>query len=223
MPAFILALTLIPLRGVSQEFSNSDTSRSHLPHVWEYLPPLEDNPLTFEVGAGFGVPYGVLGGRASLGSALVSGDIGLGIVPIAWDVSMAVGASVHLLDRYSAVNLRLTVEYTTTAAYIILQKKTASLDLGSTSVFYKEGFPGYAVLGGVDIRFGSMSELFLSLNIGVVASIAGKEEVERKYNQEKALLAAQGYTIDSETISLDTFPKIAIGLSYVFGRTLVLR
>jgi hypothetical protein len=219
----ILLSLFIVFCSSAQDQTKKDTLKSQIVSTLEYLPPLEEKPLIIEAGAGFGVPYGVLGGKFCIGDALVSGDVAVGIIPLAWDVSAAVGASLHLFDRYNAVVPRLTIQYTTTAAYNLILKQTNSFSSSSTSTFYQEGFPGYAVLGGVDIRLGKSSEFFLTLNIGAVVPFVGVDEVEKKYNQKKAELVSQGYTMDTEVLSFNTFPKFAVGLNYVIGRSLELR
>ena len=209
--------------SAAQEPTSKDTMKTQIIRTWEYLPPLDEKPLIIEAGAGIGVPYGVIGGKFSIGDALVSGDVAVGIIPLAWEISAAVGGSLHLFDRYNAVVPRLTIQYTTTAAYNLILKQTNAFSSSNTSTFYKEGFPGCAILGGVDIRLGKSSEFFLSLNIGAVVPFVGIDEVEKKYNQKKAELISQGYTLESEVNSINNFPKFAVGLNYVIGRSLVLR
>ncbi|MBI3194370.1 MAG: hypothetical protein HYZ34_07905 [Ignavibacteriae bacterium] len=219
----LLFTLLFVFNTTAQEQTKQDTVKSQIVRTWEYLPPLDEPAFIIEAGAGIGVPYGVIGGKLSVGDALVSGDVAVGIIPFAWEVSAAVGGSLHLFDRYNAVVPRLTIQYTTTAAYNLILKQTNAFSSSSTSTFYKEGFPGYAILGGVDIRLGKSSEFFLTLSIGAVVPFVGIDEVEKKYNQKKAQMISQGYTLESEVNSLNTFPKFAIGLNYVIGRSLMLR
>ncbi|GEM_PF-4299494 len=200
----------------AQTFMPSDTGRI----IARYLPPIDEEPLIYEIGAGFGVPYGLFGMKGSLGTAQLTGDVGLGIIPLGWDVSAAVGGSWHILDRYSAINPRLTVLLTNTAGYNLLLKDNGSV---GGDVYYKESFPGYAIFGGVDFRLGSSSQFFISVNIGAVSTFIGNDEAERRYNIQKAKLEHEGYVIESESVNYNVFPKFSLGVSYIIGRNLELR
>jgi hypothetical protein len=132
---------------------------------------------------------------------------------------LSVGATIHFLDRYAGFNPHLTLQYTTAAAYGILLKGTTA-DITSASVYYKEGFPGYAILAGLDIRLGRTSHFFVTLSFGAVVPSVGMDEVERRYNAKKAEMSRAGYSVNDLTMSFGTFPKVVLGVSYVVGRSL---
>lgn len=190
----------------------------------EYLPPLDESPLITELGIGLGLPYGVLGGKISLGNDIISGDLGLGLMPISWDGSFSIGGTIHLLDRYNNVRLKITGLWSNTAGYNLIYGQTSSYSgsISSLKVLYKEAFPGFGFFGGLDIKFGKTSNMFIDLNIGVVNSAVGLDEQKKRLDNAAAKLKSQGWSLDSQ-VKPTNFPKISIGFGYVFGRSLELR
>ncbi|MDI6766341.1 MAG: hypothetical protein QME52_05905 [Bacteroidota bacterium] len=199
----------------------SPLSRSAYP---EYLPPLDESPIITELGIGLGLPYGFLGGRISLGTDIISGELGLGLVPISWDGSFSIGGTIHLLNRYDNVRPKITILWSNTAGYNLIYGQTSSYSssISSLKVLYKEAFPGFGFFGGLDIKFGKTSNMFIDLNIGAISTTIGLEEQKKRFAEEVKELESRGWSLDSKATPT-YFPKISIGFGYVIGRSLEYR
>lgn len=190
----------------------------------QYLPPIDENPIITEIGVGLGLPYGFLGGRISMGNDIFSGDVGLGLVPISWDGSFSIGGTIHLLNRYSNVRPKITILWSNTAGYNLIYGKTSShsTSLFNLKVLYKEAFPGFGFYGGVDIKFGKTSNIFMDIIIGAISTDAGLDKQKERFNEETEELENHGWSLDSK-VAPTYFPKFSIGIGYVIGRSLELR
>lgn len=144
---------------------------------------------------------------------MITGDLGLGFVPLSWDLSFSLGGSLHLLDRYSMVRPKFTAVWSNTTGYILLY------DQGTSKALYKEAFSGFAIYGGVDIKFGEYSNTCIDINIGSVFPSASQGEMEKIYDREIERLEQRGYSFESGRPSFSNFPKFSIGISYVIGRS----
>ena len=205
----LILMLLITLNLPSAVAQTSGTAISPL-----YV-PRDTSKIMWNVGAGIGIPYGAFGGKLSLGTDLITGDIGLGVLPFAWTSVISVSGVVHFLDRYSGVRPKITLTYSNVVGAILLLKEN-SLD-----PLYDESFPGIATYAGLDWRLSKTSPLCIDLNIGWVFPFVGNDEIRRRYDEAVVDLKSRGYVLTQETIALDT-PKISIGITYSLGRSLKL-
>lgn len=173
----------------------------------------EESPWVYEFGVGFGLPYGVFGGRASVGNELITGDLGIGLVPLSWDPSFSLGGSLHLLDRYGTIRPKITALWSNTCGIVLLY------DQGNSKVLFKEYYSGFAIYGGLDIKFSRDSDYSIDINIGSVFTSVSPAEMEEQFNTEKRLLEQRGYVFSSGSASFSNFPKFSIGISYIIGRS----
>lgn len=168
--------------------------------------PQDSTKIIWSIGAGIGVPYGVFGGKYSLGMDMISCDVGLGIVPISWTPALSVSGVIHFRDRYATIRPKFTFTFSNVVVATIIYDETyISL--------YDKTYAGIGVYGGLDYRTSKTSPFFLDLNIGWIFPFVDIDEVRRSYDKSKTDLIEQGYTIDKETISFDS-PKISIGITY---------
>lgn len=173
----------------------------------------EESPWVYEFGAGIGLSYGVFGGRASVGNELVTGDAGLGFIPLSWDPAFSLGGSIHFLDRYGTVRPKITALWSNACGIILLY------DQGNSKVLFKEYYSGFAIYGGLDIKFSRDSEYSIDINVGSVFTSVSPSEMEEKFNAEKYLLEQHGYVFSSGSASFSSFPKFSVGINYIIGRS----
>ena len=223
--SIIALLTLSSSLVCGQNFTQTgrDTSKNFGLYSPEYLPPADEQPVIVELGLGLGLPYGTIGGKISVGNSIVTGDIGLGMVPLSWDLSGSFGATLNLLDRYSPVRLKLSGLWSNSVCTIIFINQTFGQSLLTGDVLYKEIFPGFAFYGGVDIRLGKTSPYCVEFRVGGISPTAGIGEIKKRYDSKREELQYRGYNFDKEYLSLRNFPFISAGINYVIGRSLVLR
>jgi len=202
-----IAIALIILNVPSAVAQTSGTAMSPL-----YV-PRDSSAIMWSAGIGFGVPYGVLGGKFSLGTDMITADLGFGILPLAWEPAISLSGVVHSLDRYNAVRPKITFTYSNIVAANILMKE------GTLDPMYEETFSGVAAYAGIDWRLGKTSPWCVDLNIGWIFPFVGNDEIKKRWDRQVAYFRSIGYQLTSETISLDT-PKIYIGITYSIGRSL---
>ena len=214
----VIALVLLNFAsGFCQiEKTQSDSSKSSRFIFPTYKPPENASKMMWNFAGGFGLPYGVIGGKVSVGTDHFTGDAGLGILPIAWSPSFSIGGTIYFKNRYDNIRPKLTAVYSNTAAAIIMY------DSGSLDLLYDETFPGIGAYCGVDWRISKTSPFCIDMNICFTFPFEGIDEVKRKYNEVKDDLEQQGYVMTDEKISLNT-PKLSIGITYAPGRSLKLK
>jgi hypothetical protein len=170
---------------------------------YQYV-PRDSSKIVWNFGAGMGVPYGVFGAKISLGTRLITGDIGLGILPILWSPAISVSGVVYFRDQHAAIRPKITLAYSNiVSAAMILDQDSPN----PWETVYDETYPGIGVYGGVDWRLGKTSPFCIDLNIGWVFPSVGNDEIRR------------GYIFTDELSALDT-PKVSIGLVYAPQRSL---
>jgi len=184
---------------------------TYQPVLVQRYAPRDSTRIVWSMGAGAGIPYGVLGGKLAVGGSRAMGEFGFGFVPLAWESALSAGAVLHLGSRWAPVRPKLTVTYSTAAAAIIILDNS----FGSTSLdpLYKELFPGFGVYGGMDWRIGRSSTICLDLNVGWIFPNVGNHGVEERYWKAVEDLIGEGYSLQNEKLSLGT-PKISAGITY---------
>jgi outer membrane protein OmpA-like peptidoglycan-associated protein len=178
--------------------------------------PQSSSPVIWNIGAGLGLPYGVIGGKLGLGGDWLSGDVGFGIVPLSWQPAVSGSAVLYLANRNATVRPKFTFGYSNAAAALVILEDAS----GSTGLdtIYDETFPGVGIYGGVDWRISKTAPFCLDLNIGWIFPKGGNKKIEDKYQEIVADLESQGYSVSAETLSLDT-PKVSVGITYSPGRS----
>lgn len=183
--------------------------------AFQYV-PRDSSKTVWDVGTGLGVPYGIFGGKVSLGTSLITGDIGLGLLPFAWEPGVSVSGAVHFGSQYAAVRPKLTLAYSNIVAASLL------LEEDSVDALYEETFSGIGIYGGMDWRLDKTSPFCIDLNIGWVFPFVGNSEIRERYDRAKADLRSQGYSLTgAEHLSLDR-PKVSLGITYAPQRSLKL-
>ena len=205
--AISMAIAVIILNLPSAFAQSSGTTASPL-----YV-PRDTSKIMWSAGAGVGVPYGTFGGKFSLGTDLITGDIGFGVFPFAWTPAISASGVLHFLDRYATVRPKITLTYSNVVAAILF------LEENSLDPLYDETFPGLAAYAGVDWRISKTSPLCIDLNVGWIFPFEGNDKIKEKFDRVKDDLQSQGYVMTDEKINLET-PKISIGITYSIGRSL---
>lgn len=208
----ILSHIAIPLCLVS----TLALAQSPPPDSGRLYEPRDSTGAMWSIGAGMGLPYGLWGGKLSVGGKRLTGELGAGVMPLAWEPILSGTAVLHFRDRCATIRPKLSVCYSSAAAVIVIFDE--SYDASPFDTVYDEYFPGFGIYGGIDWRLGRTSSMCLDLNIGWTFASVGNDEVLRRYEEIKADLIAAGYVSQWETISLDT-PKISVGVTYSPGRS----
>ncbi len=175
--------------------------------------PRDSSAVMWSAGVGAGIPYGTFGGKFSMGTGLIAGDIGFGVFPFAWTPTISASGVLHFLDRYATVRPKATLTYSNVVAAILF------LEENSLDPLYDETFPGLAAYAGVDWRISKTSPICIDLNVGWTFPFEGNDEIKKKFDEVKYDLQSQGYVMTDEKINLET-PKISIGITYSIGRSL---
>jgi hypothetical protein len=201
-----MAIVLITL-NVSSAFAQISKPTVPLRYV-----PRDSSQIFWNIGAGFGIPYGTIGGKFSSGANLITGEIGIGILPLAWTPAISLSSVVYFSGRYSAARPKITLCYSNVAGAIVM------FDIENFETLYDETFHGIGIYGGVDWRLSKTFPLCLDLNVGWVFPFVGNDEIRRKYDEVKEDLESRGYVGGEEMEGLGT-PKISIGFNYAPGRS----
>ena len=220
LPLLVLCSAPVRSQGIG---TLGDTVRTRGLYALDYLPPADEKPYIIELGLGLGLPYGTIGGKISAGNSFLTGNVGFGILPFAWDLSTSFGATLSLLDRYSPVRIKVSGLWSNTVAAIIFINQSYGQSTLSGDLLYKEEFPGFALYGGIDVRLGKTSPYFVEFQVGGIFPTVGLDEVKKRYDEKRDEMAVRGYVFQKEYISLRSFPFISVGINYVIGRSLELR
>lgn len=204
IPIIFLVISLT----ISSAFSQTAKTTKYSVFV-----PRDTSKTMWNIGAGAGVPYGTFGGKFSLGTELITGDIGFGFLPFAWTPAFSFSGALHFGDRYANIRPKITLSYSNVAAAILILRE------GRFDPLYDETFTGVGIYAGFDWRLSKTSPLCLDLNVGWIFPSAGNNEVEKKYNEVVNDIKSQGFITTYEKLNLDT-PKISIGISYAPARSL---
>jgi len=208
MKKYIPLLSIIIFFGYSDLSAQINDSTKYAGYA-----PYDTSILIWEIGAGIGLPYGVFGGKLSLGNDLITGDVGFGLVPFTWEPVFTFSSVIHFMDRWSTVRPKITLSYSNVAA------TTFILESSDFDVLYEETFPGFGVYAGIDWRLSKTGPFLIDINIGWIFPNIGNDKIKQRYNQAVDNFNSRGFDIDDEIIALDT-PKISIGLSYAPARML---
>ncbi len=169
--------------------------------------PYDSSAIGLSFGAGLGVPYGVFGVKVSASTSLLTGELGLGLMPLIWDPAISLGGIIHFRDHTATVRPKFTVTYSNiVSGYMILNE----VNFESLS---DETFDGFCIYGGIDWRPLMTSSFCIDFNIGWVFPFVGMDEVEKRYDNALSDLRQQGFVITEETGSLKK-PVISIGITF---------
>jgi len=188
-------------------------SQNNIPVKYNGFTPRDTSQTMVSVAAGMGVPYAFIGGKILVGNKYVTGDFGLGMLPLAWTPAFSIGGACYFRDRYESIRPKISISYSTCAAAILI------LDQDDMEPMYDEMFSGIGVYLGIDWRLSKTSPLCLDLNVGWVFPSVGNDEIERKYDEAVDDLRSRNIMITYEKLNLDT-PKISVGISYAPARSL---
>lgn len=206
--AFFILIILF-LMSITYSFTQTTT-----PLLPRYVPE-DSSKMMWEIGCGLGVPYGTIGGKFSVGTSQFTGDIGVGMLPFAWQPAISVAGVVHFGNRYANVRPKLTAAYSNVAAAILI------LESGGTETIFDETFSGFGTYFGVDWRLSKTSPLVIDLNIGWVFPSVGNDEIRKRNDEALEDLRMRGYLLSETKLSLNT-PKVSLGVTYAPGRKLKL-
>ena len=176
----------------------------------------DSSKAVWDVGAGLGLPYGAVGGKASLGASLVTGDVGLGLVPIPWSPEISVGGAIHFRGRHAALRPKVTLAYSNVGEAIGI------IDPGDSDALYHEHYPGIGICGGVDWRPAKTSAVCLDLNLGWIFTFVGSDEILKRLRDAEADLRSRGYEIEEKEYAFHN-PKAYLGIVYAPKRRLELK
>lgn len=199
-------------KPIGKQF-NLRSNHSGMP---KYQPPENETSTMGEIGLGLGVPYGVFGSRFSVCTHIATLDVGFGILPFAWEPQFSAGVSLHIGNRYATVRPKLTAIFSTAVTAVWF------LEEGSFETIYDEIFPGIGTYFGFDYRLGKREKLCIDINVGWLFPFIGKDEVRRKWEEATNDLERRGYIVDGDSPPNLNTPKLSIGLTYSFGRSLKL-
>jgi hypothetical protein len=145
----------------------------------------------FDIGAGIGVPYGVIGFKGTIGISPVQIPCGLnlgcsaGWLPFANDFFFNPTAELMILDRFKPVRPKISVSYSKGTAVIMIM--STNLDM----LYYKP-YPGIGAYAGIDWRPAKTLPISFDINIGWLFHSASKKEVIADYQRALDSLLVTG-------------------------------
>jgi hypothetical protein len=162
----------------------------------------------FGLGAGFGMHYGVLGGKFFFQHTFAEIGIGAGIFPLAWHPAVTGSFSFFLIPNEVMVRPKLSAAVSNVASAIYI------FDQNDLSSLAKEFYPGYGIYGGVEIskpgsRFG------VDINLGYLSPFCGSVRVKDDYDRIIEDLKSRGYQVKSDFGSPSGI-RVSIGFEYLF-------
>jgi len=161
--------------------------------------------VEFRGGAGFGVPYGIMGGQLGLAAGHFHGSLGFGIVPLLWEP--AVSLNLGVIFREPTALFRPTLTATVSNAAGI----AAIIDGADLDALYKETYAGVGIYGGATWRMGAGNPWCLNFDLGLLFPFAGNDQIRDDYDAAVANFEHQGYQFEDEKLSLGG-PKLSLGL-----------
>jgi hypothetical protein len=197
--------------------SSADTTQTEPPQtVYKYVS--KSDATTFPIlGAGIGIPYGIIGLRGGPEFARWSPTIGIGLVPFDWSAAFTVSGTVYFNDRTKTVRPKITLAYSNAAAIAVILNG----DQLSDPLFSKV-YSGFACYFGIDWRFTKQASYTLEIGIGGAFPLEGIDQVNDDLKEAQASYLSQGYIIEDYR-EATSFPVIYLGLVYNPGRTMMLK
>jgi hypothetical protein len=155
----------------------------------------ELSQIVGKIGLGLGVPYGVLGVNAEIGTQYISLVGGMGTAMVVSDPGWGIGARAYFLNASHKWRPNITVVYGTTTMYLITGDVEASGVLTGVGTYFS-----------VDHDVGKRNGFVFTYGLGFITHGEIPQDVKDK-------VSAMGNTLPSFGSPL----KVMVGFNYRFG------